>query len=164
VYEISRHPDAKIAIAKKTCARLILNQIGEVKGNHHYNVWIINLELDISRPSQHIQAFLNSTGSSPRGVTETKVKHQDFRIRLQLQQCHGDEIGATRFQGSVDRKVPPNWVYFSNFVTQSNWRSSARKLSQRYFSLSAVGTFFCSVSMRHATVVTSLVVMTMVSS
>jgi hypothetical protein len=38
VYEISRHPDAKIAIAKNKCARLVLNQIGEVKGNHHYNV------------------------------------------------------------------------------------------------------------------------------
>jgi hypothetical protein len=42
-----------------------------IKGNHHYNVWAVNMELDITRLSQHQQTFPHNTSSSPKDKIET---------------------------------------------------------------------------------------------
>jgi hypothetical protein len=42
-----------------------------IKGSHHCNVWVVNMELDITCLSQHQQTFPHNTSSSPKDKIET---------------------------------------------------------------------------------------------
>lgn len=49
-----------------------------IKGSHHCNVWVVNMELDITRLFQHQQLSHTTLALAPK----TKLKHQDFKVQL----------------------------------------------------------------------------------
>jgi len=54
-----------------------------IKGSHHCNVWVVNMELDITHPFEHQQIFPHGIGFGPKDEIETP-RFQGLIVALTL--------------------------------------------------------------------------------